>query len=60
MSKEELLKLIDSINIEEIDSITINYYIEKEQTSFYGHSNERKLKKIICLTATESLGDTNE
>lgn len=46
MSKEELLKLIDSINIEEIDSITINYYIEKEPTSFYGYSNERKLKTI--------------
>ena len=59
MSKEELLKLIDSINIEEIDSITINYYIGKELANEAIKSTEKinKLKDKLTGDKMEQFDD---
>lgn len=49
MSKEELIKLIESLTIEEIRGLTLSYYSEeKEETYNYGckTEKERELKTI--------------
>ena len=47
MCKEELIKLIESLNMEEINSISISYFTEKEEMEVYTScTKERQLKTI--------------
>lgn len=42
MTKEELIKLIETLDIETIASLEIEYYTEKQ----YGFYDNREIKKI--------------
>ena len=47
MNKEELIKLIESLNMEEINSISISYFTEKEEMDVHTRcTKERQLKTI--------------
>lgn len=46
MSKEELIKLIESLSIEEVNGVSINYYAEKEERNYGYEPQLRDLKTI--------------
>jgi hypothetical protein len=46
MNKEELIKLLESLTMEEIISFEINYYKEKDNSYGYPRQNVRKMSVI--------------
>lgn len=47
MDKEELIKLIEAMTVEEINSFSISYFTEKQESNYgYDCSKERELKVI--------------
>lgn len=47
MNKEELINLINSLTIEEINAFKIQYYSEKEEK--YGYSQDKREEKEISF-----------
>lgn len=56
MNKEELIKLLESLTIEEIRSFEINYFKEEDNSYGYPRQNTRK----IFVIEFNKIGDSNE
>lgn len=53
MNKEEFIKLIETLDFEELESATINYY--KKKPNNYSYDKDHSLKTICIGTDLEKL-----
>ena len=60
MSKEELLKILETLDFEELRCATISYYKKKPKSTLYYEEQEDFNPKTICIgTNLESLINEN-